>query len=214
MYSKLKSMIITYHGKGHIKLVTGDTTIAIAPVSKKSKRRQAKYGSDICLIPILHEDYDGVENVTLGAKEPFVMKGAGEVEVKNIFINGFSSKVERQKSEYMATSFVFNFDGIRVAYIGQIKELLPPEHKEIIDEVDVLFVPVGGDDLNLNPYDASKLAMGLEPKIIIPIDHDEKTLPIFLKEAGSEKVRPVEKLTIKMRDINDKKGEVVLVEEI
>lgn len=207
-------MIITYHGKGHVKLVTGDTTISIAPVSKKSKRRQTKYGADIALLPIAHEDYNGFENVTLGSKEPFVVKGAGEYEVKNIFINSFSSKVNREKSDFMATSFVFNFDGMRVAYIGQIKDLLPPEHKEIIDEVDVLFVPVGGDDLNLNPYDAYKLAVGLEPYIIIPVDYDEKTLPIFLKESGSEKLSSVEKLTIKKKDILDKKGEVILLEEI
>ncbi len=207
-------MIITYHGKGHIKLVTGDTTIAIAPVSKKSKRRQTKYGSDMCLIPLQHDDYNGVENVTLGTKSPFIIKGAGEYEVKNIFINAFSAKVNRDKEDYMATSFVFNFDGMRVAYIGQIKDLLAPEHKEIIDTVDVLFVPVGGDDNNLNPYDANKLATGLEPLIIIPIDHDEKTLPIFLKEAGAEKVQAVEKLTIKKKDIADKKSEVILLEEM
>ncbi len=207
-------MIITYHGKGHIKLVTGDTTIAIAPVSKKSKRRQTKYGADIALIPIQHDDYNGVENVTLGNKEPFVIKGAGEYEVKNIFINAFSGKVNREKSDYMATSFVFNFDGMRVAYIGQIRDLLAPEHKEIIDTVDILFVPVGGDDLNLNPYDANKIATGLEPLIIIPVDYDERTLPIFLKESGSEKVKSIEKLTIRKKDIADKKSEVVLLEEI
>jgi L-ascorbate metabolism protein UlaG (beta-lactamase superfamily) len=207
-------MIITFHGKGHIKLVTGDTTIAIAPVSKTSKKRQTKYGSDIALVPLIHPDYDGVDNASNSSKEPFVIKGAGEYEVNNIFINAFSSKINREKVDYMATSFVFNFDGMRIAYIGQIKDLLPSEHKEIIDEVDVLFVPVGGDDLNLNPYDAYKLAVGLEAKIIIPVDHDEKTLPIFLKESGSEKVTAVEKLTIKKKDIFDKKGEVVLVEEM
>ena len=207
-------MIITYHGKGHIKLVTGDVIIALGPVSKQSKRRQTKYGADIALIPLQHEDYNGYENVTLGSKDPFVIKGAGEYEVKNIFINAFSAKVNRDKADYMATSFVFNFDGMRVAYIGQIRDLLAPEHKEIIDTVDILFVPVGGDDNNLNPYDANKLATGLEPLIIIPIDHDEKTLPIFLKESGSEKVQPVEKLTIKKKDIADKKSEVIILEEI
>lgn len=207
-------MIITYHGKGHIKLVTGDVVIALGPVGKQSKRRQTKYGADIALIPLQHEDYNGYENVTLGAKTPFVIKGAGEYEVKNIFINAFSAKVNRGKDTYIATSFVFNFDGMRVAYIGQIRDLLAPEHKEIIDTVDILFVPVGGDDNNLNPYDANKLATGLEPLIIIPIDHDEKTLPIFLKESGSEKVQPVEKLTIKKKDIADKKSEVIILEEI
>lgn len=207
-------MIITYHGKGHIKLVTGDITLSLGPVSKSSKRRQTKYGSDVAMIPLMHPDYDGVDNVTLGSKTPFVIKGAGEYEVNNIFINSFSSKVTREKSDYMANSFVFNFDGMRIAYIGQIKDLLPSEHKEIIDEVDVLFVPISGDELNLNPYDAYKLSVGLEPKIIIPIDHDEKTLPIFLKESSSEKVISVEKLTIKKKDIFDKKSEVVILEEI
>ncbi len=207
-------MIITYHGKGHIKLVTGDITLSLGPVSKSSKRRQTKYGSDVAMIPLMHPDYDGVDNVTLGSKTPFVIKGAGEYEVNNIFINSFSSKVTREKSDYMANSFVFNFDGMRIAYIGQIKDLLPSEHKEIIDEVDVLFVPVSGDELNLNPYDAYKLSVGLEPKIIIPIDHDEKTLPIFLKESSSEKVISVEKLTVKKKDIVDKKSEVVILEEI
>lgn len=207
-------MIITYHGKGHIKLVTGDTVIAIAPISKKSKRRQTKYGADIALIPLAHEDYDGVDNVTHGAKVPFAIKGAGEYEIGGMFVNGFSTKVNREGIDYMASSYVFTFDGIRVAYIGQIQEPLQAEEKEIIDNVDVLFIPVGGDGVNLNPYDANKVAVGLEPKIIIPVDHTDKTLPVFLKEAGAEKIQSIDKLTIKKKDITEKQGEIILLEEI
>ena len=207
-------MIITYHGKGHIKLVTGDTTIAIAPISKDSKRRQTKYNADIVLLPLIHQDYNGVDNILNTSKDPFIIKGAGEYEVNNIFIEGFSSKVIRDKIDYIATNYVFNFDGIRVAYIGQIQSLLPSEHKEIIDEVDVLFVPCGGESLNLNAYDAYKLAIGLEPKIIIPIDYDEITLPIFIKESSSDNIASVEKLTIKKKDILEKSGEVIILEEI
>jgi L-ascorbate metabolism protein UlaG (beta-lactamase superfamily) len=80
--------------------------------------------------------------------------------------------------------------------------------------VDILFVPVGGDDVNLNPYDANKIAVGLEPHIIIPVDYDEKTLPTFLKEAGAEGLASLEKLTIKKKDILDKQSSIVLLEEI
>jgi L-ascorbate metabolism protein UlaG (beta-lactamase superfamily) len=207
-------MIITYHGKGHIKLVTGDTTISLGPVSKDSKKRQTKYGADVALLPINHPDYNGVENVTHGSKEPFVIKSAGEYEIAGVFINGFSEKITRDGNEYMTNSYVFNFDGIRVVYLGQIQDQLKPEHKEIIDEVDVLFVPVGGDGESLNAYDAAKLATGLEPKIVIPIDHNEKTLPIFMKEMGAEGVQAIDKLTIKKKDILEKQGEVVLLEEM
>lgn len=207
-------MIITYHGKGHIKLVTGDTTISLAPISKESKRRQTKYGSDIAMIPLNTPDYNGSENVDNASKTPFVIHGAGEYEVAGIFVNAFSTPVTRDGKEYITTSFVFNFDGMRVAYLGQITGLLAPEHKEIIDEVDILFVPVGGDDVNLNPYDANKIAVGLEPHIIIPVDYDEKTLPTFLKEAGAEGLASLEKLTIKKKDILDKQSSIVLLEEI
>lgn len=207
-------MIITYHGRGHVKLVTGDITLALGPVSKDSKKRQTKYGADVAMLPLLHPDYNGVDNVTHGAKEPFVIKSAGEYEIAGVFVNGFSTRVTRDGKDYMANSYVFNFDGIRVVYLGQIQEPLKPEQKEVIDEVDVLFVPVGGDGESLNPYDAAKLATGLEPKIVIPIDHNEKTLPVFMKEMGGEGVQAVDKLTIKKKDIADKLGEVVLIEEI
>ncbi len=207
-------MIITYHGKGSIKLVTGDITIALGPISKSSKARQTKYGADIALIPLEHPDYDGVDNVTHGSKEPFAIRSAGEYEIAGIFINAFSTPVNREKVDYMTTSFVFNFDGMRIAYIGQIQDVLASEHKEIIDEVDILFIPLAGDGKNLNAYDAHKIAVGLEPKIIIPIDHTEQTLPIFLKESGVESLQSVDKLTIKKKDILEKQGEIVLIEEL
>ncbi|MDI9354668.1 MAG: hypothetical protein QM532_00105 [Cyanobium sp. MAG06] len=93
-------MIITNHGKGHIKLITGDITIAIAPVSKKSKFRQTKYGADIVLIPLNHPDYNGVDNILFNKKDPFIFSTGGEAEVMDIFITSFSDKIMRDKKEY------------------------------------------------------------------------------------------------------------------
>ena len=47
-------------------------------------------------------------------------------------------------------------------------------------------------------------------KIIIPILYDEKNLKQFLKEAG-ESVAPVDKLTLKPRDLAGKENEVVVL---
>lgn len=211
-------MIITYYGRQHFKLQVGDTTFALNPVSKEGTGKVAKYGSDVCLITTNHPDYNGSEQVTLGSKTPVVIQSAGEYEVAGIFIKGFATEVElidgKKKKKYQNTSYSFAFDGIRVTFLGALHQMLQPEHKEIIDETDVLFVPVGGDDTTLNPYDAHKLSVALEPKLIIPMDYDEKTIPIFMKEAGSDRVEPVEKLTIKKKDIEGKLGEVVLFHEL
>lgn len=211
-------MIITYFGREHFKLQVGDTTFAINPVSKDGKGKVAKYGADVCLITTNHPDYNGAEQTEHGDKVPFVIRGPGEYEVKDVFIKGFGTTTKlkdgKTEKEYQNTSYVFTFDGIRVTFLGALSAMLEPAHKEIIDETDVLFIPVGEDGFLLNPYDAQKLAVSLEPKLIIPMDYNEKSLPIFLKEAGSEKVDPVEKLTIKKKDIDSKLGEVVLFVEL
>lgn len=214
----LLDMIITHFGREHFKLQVGDLTVAINPVSKDGKGKVAKYGADVTLVTTSHPDYNGVEQTEHGEKTPFIIKGAGEYEVKDIFIKGFSTETELKEGKtvkkYQNTSYVFTLDGIRITFLGALSQKLEPEHKAIIDETDVLFVPVGEDGFLLNAYDAHKLAVSLEPKLIVPMDYNEQSLPIFLKEAGSEKVEPVEKLTIKRKDIEGKLGEVVLFHEM
>ena len=211
-------MIITNYGRQHFKLQVGDLTMAINPVSKDGRGKTAKYGADICLITTNHPDYNGEEQVAHGDKVPFVIRGAGEYEISEIFIRGFQTetKLKDGKTEkvYQNTTYCFTFDGMRITFLGALSQMLDPSHKEVIDSTDILFVPVGGDGVTLNAYDAQKLSTQLEPKIIIPMDYDEKTLPVFLKEAGTEKIDPVEKLTIKKKDIESKLGEVVLFHEM
>ena len=211
-------MIITHFGREHFKLQLGDVTIAINPVSKDGKGKIAKYGADVTLITTNHPDYNGAEQTEHGEKVPFVVRGGGEYEVKDIFIKGFNTVTKltegKKEKEYQNTSYVLTFDGIRITFLGALSQVLSSEHKEIIDETDVLFIPVGHDNFLLNPYDAQKLAVSLEPKLVIPMDYDEQSLPIFLKEAGAEKVEPVEKLTIKKKDIEGKLNEVVLFHEM
>ena len=74
----------------------------------------------------------------------------------------------------------------------------------------MLIIPVGDDGV-LNPAEAHKLAVKLEAKIVIPILASEKTLKLFLKEAGAEGTKPVDKLTIKPKDVQGKENEVVIL---
>ena len=64
----------------------------------------------------------------------------------------------------------------------------------------------------LNAFEASKLSTKLEPKLIIPMDYDDKSLQIFLKESGADlsKIDKLDKLTIKKKDIEAKQNEIVL----
>lgn len=213
-------MIITHFNRQHFKVQLGDLTIAFNPVSKDSKYDVNKYGADIVLTTTNHPDYNGGELMSFGDRTPFIISSPGEFEVQGVFIKGFGTYVDlpidskkKEKIKLQNTSYVLEVDNIRMCFLGCLKEELSPEQREVIDEIDILFVPISGDGDMLSPHEANKLSTRLEPKLVIPMDYDDdESLKLFLKEAGKDikSIEKVEKLTIKRKDIEDKQGEVIL----
>ncbi len=204
-------MIITYLGKQFFKIQQGETIIALNPISKDSKwgGKVARFGSSVVLSTTNHPDYNGIETVTYGDQEPVAITGPGDYEVKEIFIQGKLTKTTIDKKEYINTLYHLTMEGISIATLGTITKTLEPADREGIESPDILFVPIGDDFLG--PSAAYKLAVSLEPAIIIPMDYDEKSLKVFLKEAGVDKIEPVEKLVLKKKDLQDKQGEVIVL---
>ena len=209
-------MIITYQGLQFIKIQQGDLTIAINPISKTSKHKSSRFGADIALCSINHDDMNGVDMVAHGDRNPFVISGPGEYEVGGIFVKGFGSPSHYGGGDKINTIYSFTIDGMNVCFLGAHDSAdLSSEVKEAIDGVDILFVPIGGDGV-LNAVEAAKLSVKMEPKIIIPIHYgevgDKQALKIFLKESDAENVKGVDKLTLKKKDLEGKDGEVVVLE--
>ena len=205
-------MIITYFGKEFFKIQHGDTVIALNPVSKDSKLKSSRFGADIALISVNHEDYNGADLVSFGEKIPFVISGPGEYETKGIFIKGIPSESSAGGNKKINTIYTLSVDKMNICFLGAISSKnLPVESREAIDGVDILFVPIGGEGV-LNPSDAYSIAVSIEPKVIIPMDYaDETVLKKFLKEGGAEKTEILEKFTVKQKDIEEMEGEIVVL---
>lgn len=206
-------MIITYLGKQFFKVSQGNLTLAFNPISKESKSgiTASRFGSDIALSTINHPDYNGFEMVSHGENIPFEIKGPGDYEIKDIFIKGIMTNTEIGGKNYINTIYFLSIENISLCFLGAVSDdKLNTSIRGQIESPDILFVPIGNNDL-LDPSEAYKLAVTLEPKIIIPMDYDEKTLKAFLKEAGQEKVLPIEKLTIKAKELVGREGEVVVL---
>jgi L-ascorbate metabolism protein UlaG (beta-lactamase superfamily) len=206
-------MIITYLGKQFFKIGQGSLTLAFNPISKDSKSgvSLSRFGSDIALSTTNHPDFNGFEMLSHGDTVPFKIDGPGDYEIKEIFIKGIMTDTEITGKKYINTVYRLSIENISLCFLGSIsKDKITSNVREQIDSPDILFVPIGNKDL-LDPSEAYKLAVTLEPKIIIPMDYDDKTLKAFLKEAGQEKVVPLEKLTIKAKELIGREGEVVVL---
>jgi L-ascorbate metabolism protein UlaG (beta-lactamase superfamily) len=211
-------MVITHHGGQCFKVTFGDLTLVFDPIAKGATLPASRFGADIALVSRNHPDMNGVEEVTYGEKKPFAITSPGEYERQGIVIQGFLSKsnygLAKGQEGAVNTIYSVDLEDMTIVHLGALADTeLSKEAREGIDEIDVLFVPVGGDGV-LSADKAHELAVSLEPKIIIPMHWSgigaPKSLEAFLKETGngSEKV---DKLTLKKKDLVGRDGSILVI---
>jgi hypothetical protein len=208
-------MIITYFGKQFFKIQQGDMVLAFNPVSKSSKTDiSAHFGADIALQTTNHPDYNGIEQLSHGEREPFVINGPGDYEVKEIFVKGVLSEANIDSKKYINTIYLLSVDGINIAFLGALSNIeLSKESHEAINSPDIVFIPVGDKGL-LDAKTAAKFVSSLEPRLVIPMDYDNVTLKAFLKEMGEDSAEVVDKLTLKRKDLDGKEGDVIVLKPV
>lgn len=208
-------MIITYLGGEFFKVQFGDVTLAFNPISKDSKLKGSRFGADIALVSANHADFNGTDQVTHGDKQPFLVSGPGEYEIGGIFIKGLPSTTSYGGSDLVNTIYTVSLENMNICFLGAHNAgELKAETIEALDDIDILFVPIGGEGV-LEPAKAYKLAVSLQPKIVIPMHYGDvgvkDALKVFLKEAG-ENPDPQAKLTLKRKDLDGKEADVVVLE--
>ena len=209
-------MIITYYGNQFFKIAQGDTVVAINPPSKDSGVNSTKFGSVLALSTTAHPLYNGFENVTHGDNVPFMISGPGEYEVAGILVKGKGTTTHIDGKEYNTAVYSLVLEDIKIGFLGPIEKPLLAAEYEVLSGTDILFIPIGGEGV-LTPAEANKVANAIEPKIIIPMDYSngrmKDAMKIFLKETSEGNVEPIEKLTIRRKEIESKEGDVIVLAE-
>lgn len=147
-----------------------------------------------------------------------VITGPGEFEIGGVFITGVqtNSRSKSSSKELRNTLYVFDYDGITVAHLGDIKKVPNQTEVESLGGVNVALVPVGGGG-SLNAAKAAEIVSLLEPGIVIPMHYQlpESKLKLsplsrFLKEMGVGKIEPVPSLKITRTSVPAESRVVVL----
>ncbi|HMS92055.1 MAG TPA: MBL fold metallo-hydrolase [Candidatus Saccharibacteria bacterium] len=131
--------------------------------------------------------------------EAKVFDSAGEYEVKKCMIDAVQLEEE--------VGFTVLIEGIQLAYLGDIKQVLTDKQVEVFAAVDVLILPIVGDKAEIT----TKLIGQIEPSIVIPHSYTEDMIDVFGKEFGSD-IEKTSKLKINKKDISetDKQKLVIL----
>ncbi len=216
-------MVITYYGLSCFKIQSGDIALVFDLPAKKSEFKAPRFHADIAIESHSHPGHGGASEISLGHrptgeaedKNTFLINGPGEYEVKGIFIQGIKTFHDPVlgKKRGVNIIYVVQMENVKLCFLGDYGERdLRPEVKEAIGKIDILFAPIGGESV-LEPEASKNLLNQLEPAIAIPMHYDygKNALKDFLAECGQKDIKPVEKFSIKKKDIPENKGTEVVI---
>lgn len=142
--------------------------------------------------------------------------GPGEYEIGGVFITAVQTSGKKQDGNGRNTLYVFDYDGVTVAHLGDLKRVLTQAEVEALGTVNIALVPVGGGG-GLTPAKAAEVISLIEPGIVIPMHYKTKAdrlnlspLDKFLQEMGLSKVEPVPVLKVSPSSIPDETRVIVL----
>ncbi|MEW6241845.1 MAG: MBL fold metallo-hydrolase [Chloroflexota bacterium] len=211
-------MEITWYGHSCFRLTERNfATVVTDPFDSKTIGYEPlKLKADI--VTVSH-DAAGHNNTDAVKGASHVIDGPGEFEIGGVFITGVQTDGAAKKKSAEPTRntlYVFDYDGITVAHLGDLKQVPSQAEVEALGTVNVALVPVGGGG-GLNAAKAAEVISLLEPNIVVPMHYatpDAKvsldSLNKFLKEMGLGKTAPQPSLKVTRSGLPDETHVVVL----
>lgn len=172
------------------------------------------------IVTISHEHFD--HNYTALLHEDVkILRNANEYQENNITIESFPSFHDEVKGAKRGpnTIFKFNFGNITICHLGDLGHMLDDEVIDLIGNIDVLLIPVGGN-YTIGGEEAALLAKKINSKITIPMHYKTPQLTFELDgvETFLTNMKTGEKISsnsIKIEDfIEDDKNKVLILNSI
>ena len=216
-------MQIQYYGHSCFKITikpggraTEDVALFFDPFDKELGIRPPQGQADVVFVSHSHFDHN---NVSAIKGEPVIIETPGEYAVKGINVIGLDSFHDGEEGAVKGrnTIFILEAEDLKICHLGDLGSGLTGKQLEEIDGVDILFVPVGGN-YTIDGKKATELIRKIEPAIVIPmhykvvgstadIDDENK----FCSEMGNCPKEKLARFTVKKKDLENKKMEVVLM---
>jgi hypothetical protein len=208
-------MDFMYHGANCISVADKHTRIVVDDNLNQIGGKSVLTKSDVAL-------FTNRVNSSFSDNAKLAFSTPGEYEVGDISILGIQAQpFMNDDSGVRSVMYKLSTSDLSILITGHILGDLTDDQKELIGNIDVMFVPVGNNGYTIDPQGALKLIKDIEPNIIIPTHYASNKLkyPIeqikledALKELAMEVSESTPKLKLKASDLTDVTRLVVLEE--
>lgn len=212
-------MDITYLGHSSFRLKGRGSSLVTDPFDPEMVGLKfPKVSAEIVTLSHDHGDHNKADLVSDVRK---VINGPGEYEISGVSIIGISAFHDPEKGRLRGKNnlYLIEMDEVVICHLGDLGHKLSDKTLDLIGDVDVLMVPVGGE-YTIGPTEAVTVSQDIGAKIIIPMHYQVQGLKqdVFAKLSGVEKFLtliglPVEKapkLSVKKEILGEEQKVVYL----
>ncbi len=197
-------MQISWYGFNYFKLQSSQSSLIFNPYNLDDNTKLTKANADVIVF-----SNPAKKKEAKMSEEAFVIDSPGEYEVKDVFVYG-----QQINGSYI---YLVTFEDIKVAFMGEFGHTpLTDDDLRLIEDADILILPVGGDDLT-TPKEAVKIINQVEPRIVIPSAHKAgmgkaSAVPVndFIKEFGI-KAEEIDKLKVSKKDLQQEDVKLIVL---
>lgn len=204
-------MHVSWLGLSCLRIQNKNANILVNPFNEKEIGVQySKAQYDIVV------DHNNIHKIK---KDTYYINSPGEYEIKGVFVysrNVLLDKQEKRNENDVILRLVV--DDISIGHLGLINGELSKTDLDWLEGVDVLILPIGGQDYTLDYKKALKLLNIISPKIVIPVCYSVPDLKIkldeptnFLKELGQADLEAVDKFKLVKKSFPEDGTSVVLL---
>ncbi len=191
-------MKVKYLGNSSFELKSKDAKLVTNPFDEGVSKTMSRIKPDIVITThkskVKENDY-------------YMITSPGEFEVKDIFVYGFLSFVDKknEKDHEQADLYMVDVEGIHFGIIDKSVSRVRSWVRNEMGIVDVLFVSLA-EDSKMKLDKLGDLVNKIEPFVVIPMDYTKKSLEKFSKMMGVKEMEKEKDMKFKKSDFSDEEA--------
>lgn len=205
---------IRWYGHTCFRIKAKEATVFTDPVNRSTGYGMGRQNADIVT---LSGDELG-KNLDAIRPEFKIIDGPGEYEMHDVFVTGARTYQDDKQGADLGynTTYVIEVEGMKIGHLGNLGHALSESQAETLEDVDILFAPIGRED-GLSDEKIAQVVTDLSPKIVIPMryatsigDKNLGDFAEFCRKIGVEMPESEDKLVVKPSDLGETLRLVVL----